>query len=213
MIVGLLHTVPALAGSMDARLGELLPEAERIHLADAWLLDEAIRSGVDERHDARVKAHVDHLVAQGASAVLVSCSSIGEVTDRVAETVDVPVLRVDRPMARRAGELARAAGGRVAVLATLASTLGPTGRLLEAEADGCAIDSSVVEGAIEAKQTGDQAGFDRLVTAAVDAALASHDVVVLAQASMASALTDDRAGRVLTSPESALAQLVEAVRR
>lgn len=212
MIAGLIHTVPALAGTFDALVRERVGAVEIVHVADAWLLEEAIASGVDGRHDARVAAHVRHLLDVGADAVLVTCSSIGEVADRVAGSVGRPVLRVDRPMAHRAGELARAGGRRIAALATVGSTLAPTGRLLEAEASGCAVSARVVAGALDAKSAGDAAGFARLIAAAVDEALADADAVVLAQASMAEALDDDRGGRVLTSPRSAVEALAVALR-
>lgn len=213
MILGLVHTTPDNPQRFDALVHERLPGADLLHVVDAWLLDEAIRHGVDGRHDEHLAAHVEHLTARGVTAILVTCSSIGEVADRAALDARVPVLRVDRPMARRAGWLAAAGGGRLVALATLASTLDPTTRLLaEGASEGVAVAGRVVPGAIEARRAGDTATFDRLITQAVDAALAEGAVVVLAQATMANALGgDDRGGRVLSSPVSAVDALVEAV--
>jgi hypothetical protein len=123
-------------------------------------------------------------------------------------------------MAAQAVELAVGSGrsaarpGRIAVLATLAATLGPTGRLIERAAAASSadvkVDARVVDGAVAARDAGDRATHDRLIREAVEAADA--DVVVLAQASMAAAAVDARgAVPVLTSPEGGVAALADAL--
>ncbi|MFC0681126.1 aspartate/glutamate racemase family protein [Lysobacter korlensis] len=218
--VGVLHTVPALAGTFETMIQEFLPGATQVHLADASLLADARRIGVTQDVSDRVDAHIRSLVDGGAEAVLVTCSSIGEAVEAAAASAGVPVLRVDEPMAREAARIAGDAGrdagrgGRIAVLATLEATLGPTGRLIErAAADGTDVDATVVPGAIEARESGDQARHDRLVREAAVAAAARADVVVLAQASMAAALAGtDLDVPVLTSPPGGVAALAATIR-
>jgi Asp/Glu/hydantoin racemase len=105
-----------------------------------------------------------------------------------------------------------ATGDRIAVLATLATTCGPTTRLIteRAELAGRApsITSVVIDGAFEAVASGDRPTHDRLVAAAIERAAADADVVVLAQASMASAASAaDVDVPVLTSLESGVKRL------
>lgn len=186
---GLLHTVPALADTFHRRLAT--PGLGLIHVADPWLLARAIEVGVDEEVHDLVRAHVRHLADAGAEAVMVTCSSIGEAAEAAAGAVDVPVLRVDLAMAEQAvGHAVRTSGGGVAVLATLASTLGPTERLLRRVAAGADVEivPTLVEGAVAARDAGNQDRHDLLVREAVERAAADADVVVLAQASMAAAL-------------------------
>lgn len=197
MRAGLLHTVPALAEVFQRRLAELAPKLELVHVADPSLLARAIATGVDEDVRERVRAHVRHLAAVGSQAVMVTCSSIGEAAEDAVRAVEVPVLRVDDAMAERAVDLAARAGGPVAVLATLDSTLGPTERLLRRHAEsrpGVVIASQLVAGAAAARGSGDDSEHDRLVRAAVDDAAGRAAVVVLAQASMAGAV--DQSGAV-----------------
>ena len=203
--VGMLHTVPALAAGMDADLRRAADGPVRVtHVVDAELLDGAVRSGVDDETLRRVRSHLRHLEAEGAGTILVTCSSIGEVTDDAAAAVTVPVVRVDRAMAERAAALATAPGARpggIAVLATLEATLGPTTRLVAdalAAVDGAApVHARLVTGAADARGRGDQAEHDRLVADAVAGAAASDPaVVVLAQASMATGV-DGRATAAL----------------
>ncbi|BDZ45696.1 aspartate/glutamate racemase family protein [Naasia aerilata] len=221
--LGLLHTVPALAVTFDDLLKRTGHDGDIVHVVDAGLLSGAIAHGVDDEIRAEVLRHVQHLADDGADAILVTCSSIGEAVEEAAGRVDVPVLRVDATMADEAVALAverapadRAA--RVAVLATLAATLGPTGRLLESRVAGAdrpvEVASRVVDGAAAARSGGDQATHDRLVGEAITAAAADADVIVLAQASMAAAAAGlDLDVPVLTSPEGGAAALLAAVRK
>jgi Asp/Glu/hydantoin racemase len=214
---GLLHTAPALAETFQHALTRLDEGLDLTHVVDPSLLRRALGAGVDELVDERVLAHVRHLVATGVQAVLVTCSSIGEAAERAGEQVQVPVVRVDQAMAERAIELAAAGGGRVAVLATLESTLGPTERLLRRMAAGrpeVVVVSDVVAGAAASRSAGDSREHDRLVRDRLSRAAADSDVVVLAQASMAPALdaVGSLAAPVLESVSSGSARLVETLR-
>ena len=219
--VGVLHTVPALAESFEQLIGDAAPGVRQLHRDDATLLADARRIGVTPEVSDRVERHIRALIDDGADAVLVTCSSIGEAVEAAAARASVPVLRVDEPMAREATRIAADAGGsagrpgRIAVLATLEATLGPTGRLIEraaGEAGGADVEARVVAGAIEARESGDQSRHDALVRAAAVQAATGADVVVLAQASMAAALAGaDLDVPVLTSPSGGVAALAERI--
>lgn len=228
MIAGLLHTVPALAPTFDALIAAELPASRRQHVVDAWLLETAIAHGVTPDVEARVAAHLTHLAATGAHAVLVTCSSIGEAAERAAAALSIPVIRVDAAMAAEAVLIARADAGdgpiaaaageppHIAVLATNTATLGPTTRLIEREASAqaatVAVSATVVEGAAAARAAGDQTTHDRLIAEAVQEAAELAAVIVLAQASMADAARLAGVGLpVLTSPAGGVARLREAL--
>lgn len=219
---GILHTVPALAGVFQGSVEKAIAGIRLVHVADPWLLSTAIEAGVTEEVGRRVAEHIRYLVDTGAEAVLVTCSSIGEAVEAAAATVDVPVLRVDAPMAAEAVRVADHAGraldrpGRIAVLATLTATLGPTGRLIQRAADAASSDAEVTAGvvqeAVAVREAGDGASHDRLIAAAVSAAAGTADVVVLAQASMAQAIAGSRQSvPVLTSPDGGVAALMRAL--
>lgn len=241
MIAGLLHTVPALAGTFDGLVADALPGVQRQHVVDAWMLETAIAEGVTPAVQARVASHLRHLQDSGADAVLVTCSSIGEAAEHAAHSLTIPILRVDAPMAAQAiahlqpeakssgvfrpdtpqeGRKTQEprAGGRVVVLATNTATLGPTTRLIEREAAARGVDAvvtaTVVEGAAAARAGGDQERHDRLIAEAVRAAAADGgaDVIVLAQASMAAAAASAGVAiPVLTSPAGGVARLAETL--
>ncbi|MER6346306.1 aspartate/glutamate racemase family protein [Streptomyces sp. NPDC001595] len=206
-MLALLHTSPLHVPVFDALRDEDRPGLPLRHLVHEELLDRARRDGPDAVADA-VRTVIARAVADGARAVLCTCSTIGGVAEAAAD--GVPVLRVDRPMAAAAV----AAGPRVVVLAALASTLGPTAALIEEEARRAGrpveVRTRLVDGAWSRFEAGDSEGYARLVAAAADAA-GDADVIVLAQASMAPAerLTTT-AVPVLSSPRPGLAAAAEA---
>ncbi|UFU08164.1 aspartate/glutamate racemase family protein [Ruania halotolerans] len=190
--------------------------AEALHVVDAWLLRTALATGVDARVHERVRAHVRHLAALGADAVLITCSSIGETVSSAADEVSIPVLRVDAAMAEQARDLASAGVyHRIAALATFTSTLGPTQRLLEAVAGaGIEVTADVVAGAADAKAAGDAAGHDAAILAAAQRVATRADVIVIAQASMAAAVAGaDLTVPALTSPRGGVQAVLAAARR
>jgi hypothetical protein len=208
--VAVLHTVPALVPVFHGLLTERRGDLDIVHTADPSLLTRAIAGGITDDVEADLRAHLGALRESGARAVLVTCSSIGEAATDAAAAVGVPLVRVDAAMADQAVRRARAGSGRVLVLATLSATLGPTTRLVRTAAAGSEVEvaARVVDGAADARAGGDQAGHDRLIADAVSQA-GDVDVIVLAQASMATGAGDDP--RVLTSPESGATRFVESL--
>ncbi|MFJ8827003.1 aspartate/glutamate racemase family protein [Streptomyces sp. NPDC102467] len=211
--VCVLHTVAALPAVFAPLLSELAPGVDPYHVVDESLLADTVAHGLLPRTTARLAAYVTHAEAAGADAVLVTCSSVGPAAEQVRALTTVPVLRVDEPMADEAVRT----GSRIGVLATLDSTLAPTADLVarRAAAAGTRItlDTTVCPGAYDARASGDQARHDALITAEARRLAADHDVLVLAQASMASALSGlpvaELGVPVLTSPRGGVAQLVD----
>ncbi|MCL7378096.1 aspartate/glutamate racemase family protein [Streptomyces sp. NPDC057539] len=181
-MLALLHTSPVHVPVFDALRDADHPGLVLRHLVDESLLSRARAEGPDAVA-ADVESALAGAVAEGATAALCTCSTIGEVAERAAPALGVPVLRVDRPMA-----VAAAAADRVVVVAALDSTLGATVALIRQEAGERRIEvrTVLVEGAWERFEAGDRDGYLNAVAAAVDS-VTEADVIVLAQASMADA--------------------------
>ncbi|MCX4445472.1 aspartate/glutamate racemase family protein [Streptomyces sp. NPDC058369] len=212
MTLALLHTSPVHVPVFDALRDADHPGTVLRHLVREELLTRAAELGPEAVGDD-VEALIAGLAAEGADAVLCTCSTIGAVAESAGVALGIPVLRVDRPMAAAAVR-----AGRVTVLATLASTLEPTRALLAEEAGvaglpGADVRTVLVEGAWERFVAGDQDGFLDLVAAAADA-VGDADVIVLAQGSMAGAAERaTTAVPVLSSPRPGLAAAVAAAGR
>ncbi|MGW3108793.1 aspartate/glutamate racemase family protein [Streptomyces sp. NPDC001100] len=210
-MLALLHTSPAHVPVFDALRDEDHQGLELRHFVDEELLARARREGPEAVTDA-VRDVLEEAVAEGARAVLCTCSTIGAVAESAGADAGVPVLRGDRPMAAAAV----AAGARVVVAATLESTLGPTVALVEEEGRRIgrpvAVRTLLVDGAWARFEAGDTEGCARLVADAVDT-VGDADAIVLAQGSMAGAqhLTTTSVP-VLSSPRLGLGAGARAVR-
>ena len=223
--IGMLHTVasnagvigPLVAAEVAPALGLSPDDVDVLHMVDENLLRDTIDHGLLPRTVRRVAVLAGFAEESGAQAVLVTCSSIGAAVEAARPMVGVPVLRIDAPMA---SEAVRAAGahGRIGVAATLSSTLGPTADLIRRTAAGSGgdvqVEDAVADGAFAALRAGDTAAHDRLVAQTVRDLASRSDVVVLAQASMARAVSggSEVGVPVLTSTVSGVRQLAEALR-
>jgi hypothetical protein len=120
-------------------------------------------------------------LTQGADAVLLTCSSIGEAATLVA-SAPCPVLRADAALA----EAATRAGGLAHVLYAAPTTRAPTQAIFEAAAarTGATLDLRLVEGAWDLFLAGDLPAYHARIAAAAEGLPGR---IVLAQASMAGA--------------------------
>ncbi len=206
-----LHTTPATIATIPGLIRQRVGECTVSNLLDDSILPEInAAGGITPGVRARLYALLQTAQAIRPDAVLCACSSIGGVVEEAAEFLTVPVLRIDGPMA----EAAVAGNSRIAVMATLGSTLGPTTDLIrrKAQAAGKTVELSslVVENAGALLTSGDSQGYDTLVGNAILRELETSQVVLLAQASMARALERIPAElreRVCTSPVSGVDQL------
>ncbi|WP_406499557.1 arylsulfatase [Streptomyces sp. NBC_00846] len=209
MTLALLHTSPVHVPVFDALRDTDHPGLALRHLVSEDLLARARDEGPEAVSD-EIRALLAGAVAEGASAVLCTCSTIGGVAESAGATAGAPVLRVDRPMAAAAAER-----DRVVVLAALGDTLAPTLALLAEEVADRPVEvrTVLVEGAWARFEAGDRDGFLDLVAAAADA-VTDADVIVLAQASMADAVTRTVTRiPVLASPRTGLAAAAAAAAR
>lgn len=211
-----IHTGPVLVDVIRSLAKELMPGVRVVNVVDDGLLAEVREAG--ELTTAVTRRLVEYGVtaaASGADAILNCCSSVGEAAELLQRIVDIPVIRIDDAMARRAVNL----GSRIAVVATLATTLDPTRRLIARKANESQLEvkltSYVVDGAFDKLLTGDGASHDALVNETIDRAMLENDVVVLAQGSMARLVATRKSGDktpVLTSPRAGVESLRERLR-
>ncbi|HWA51080.1 MAG TPA: aspartate/glutamate racemase family protein, partial [Dongiaceae bacterium] len=213
-ILGLLHTGRSHCDRFDALLRELAPpDVTWTEIVREDLLRAAMDGAPEQQQVAAITGAMTDLRDQGAAHILCTCSSIGRLAEMIGAELQVPTLRVDRPMAERAV----AAGGRVLLVACVASTVAPTTELLRACADAAgrevAVETLLLTDAWRWFEQGDEPAFHRAIAEALLRSPVTADAVVLAQASMsgAAALLAQMRMPVLSSPrlgiEAALARL------
>ena len=182
-----LHTVTSLAGLFTDLSKELLPEdIEVIHIADELLLKIVLNQGrLSPAIYRRVAEYAIAAEQAGAVAFQCTCSSISPCVDTVRSLVSIPVLKIDEPMVDEALRL----GNRVAVVATAITTLKPTTDLVQTRAADLGysvqVEPVLCEGAYAAMLAGDLPAHDSIVRKYVMSLMDQHDVIILAQASMA----------------------------
>ena len=210
--LALVHTVPPLVDVFNRLGAELLPGVELMHI-----VDEPLRV-LERRPDhlageilARLVSHVALAERVGASAALVTCSTLSPIVAEVRPKFTIPVMAIDEAMVAEAV----ATGSKIGVIATAVSTLEPTRQLLQARAGVLGkeieVDTVLAENALPALLAGDGTTHDSLVKAAVLELAQRVDVIVLAQASMARVLDvmseSERGVPILSSPHLALEQV------
>jgi Asp/Glu/hydantoin racemase len=215
--IGLIHSSVTLVPLFQELCSELLPGVETLNIADNSLIDETLAQGkVPSTVFSRLRSLILEAETAGAQAIMVTCSTLGPVAEAYQGVSNVPVIRVDLAMADQAVAL----GDRIGVVATRATTLTPTVDLIRQRA--MAVNKSVeilvelCEGAFEALMNGDSLNHDRLVRERLEKLLASVDVIVLAQASMARVVAQlphyDGSVPILTSPRLAVESLAKRFR-
>jgi aspartate/glutamate racemase len=220
--IALVHAMRASIGPIEAAFARAWPEATLAHRLDDTLPADLVRAGgVDAAMEGRFRAFVREAVAEGADAVLFTCSAFGRAIDAAAADTNVVVMRPNEAMVEEAVRL-----GRVGLLATFAPTLASMRPEFAAEATRQRRPSILrtvhVVGALAALAAEDVDGHDARVAAAAaglvaamtsdapDAPADRADVIALAQFSMARAAARVRAVvpvPVLTTPDTAVAAL------
>ncbi len=211
-IVTIVHTSFVSVQHLTELFRELVPAVEVRHIVDDSLLAEVLRSGgVTPGVVSRMCEYYKAAELAGSDLIFNQCSSVGEAADVAAQLVRTPVVKVDSRMA----EIACRTGRRIGVVATLATTLDPTCRLIESTARRMgreiAITRRLVDGAFDILVKGDRDRHNAMVIDAIRRLAREVDVVVCAQGSMVAILSQlgETPVPVLTSPRAGVQSVAE----
>jgi aspartate/glutamate racemase len=181
-----IHTATTMVEPTTALFKEHLPNVKLNHIADDSLIQEVIAANqVTPMVRKRLISYYFAAVDGGADIIFNTCSSIGEVAQQARQMLTIPLLKIDDPMAIQAVSMA----GKIAVLATLPTTLGPTANLIRKMAfeqnKNVEIFEGLAEGAFQALMSGDRDKHDYLILEASKKVAEKAEIIVLAQGSMA----------------------------
>jgi len=192
--IAYLETVSSIRDSLELQSKKLSNRLEILHLLDETILQEIIETG---KITAQVQCRIRRLLESAekeACAILVTCSSIGEFCETLS--LSIPIFRIDRPMISQAVN----SGTKIAIIATLESTLVPTSNLIytHSELSGKAVKVKryLCSEAFAALKRGEVEKHDHLIEKSLISAFSWADVIILAQASMA------RVAKSLKNPEN-----------
>jgi Asp/Glu/hydantoin racemase len=212
-----IHTSHVLIPTFAGLAKDLLPGVEIFHMTDESLIRNTISAqGLTPQTTRRLSAMIGSAHEGGATAVMVTCSSIGPAVEVARSLYDFPIFRIDEALA----ETAVGTGTRIGVAATLSTTLEPTVALLRRTAERAAKEVEIIpalfEGAFEAVLAGDTEGHDSIVAKGLTDLRRTSDVIVLAQASMARVLAQlplSDGCPILSSPAMAVERVRDVLLR
>ena len=193
---------------MDA----LAPDLQVQYIVDESLLEDARNHGLTAELQQRIEQLITP-ISHDSKVLVCTCSTIGGLVERQHPVNGCHLQRIDRAMADYSIANAR----HILVLAALASTLGPTEQLLQQSAAALGktadIDYQLIDGAWDCFVAGDRQAYEQLIRDAITRQQYDYDLILLAQASMAGAVTHETFNiPVVTSPELGVRQAIATVR-
>ena len=167
-------------------LEELLPDVELINIVDDGMLREVIAtSTISSEVIKRMCYFVLAAEAIGVDAIFNTCSSLGPAFDVAKKMVSVPTIKIDEGMAEKAAR----EGNRIAVMATVPTTLKPTTDLIREKSTNINKDietrEALCEGAFDLLMKNQVEEHDAMVAQTARGTAQWADMSVLAQCSMA----------------------------
>lgn len=192
---------------------EIIPNVKVTQIIDESLIQEVNQNGGPTPFvKRRMFEYFRNAQELGVDLIVNQCSSVGEAADQIAPFLNVPILKIDEAMAEKAVQMGR----KIAVVATVESTTGPSVRLIEKKAKELGkeveVDLHLVEGAMMVLiEKNDAETHNRMVLGEVEKAAKENDVVVLAQRSMTVLLplVSSIETPVLTSPRLCIERVKE----
>jgi Asp/Glu/hydantoin racemase len=204
--VAVIHTSFVSVNDLKELFAEIVPSVKMYNIVDDSLLDEVLKNnGLTAGVTRRICSYALEAEAMGVDLILNQCSSVGEAVDVARKQLKTPYIKIDEPMAAEAVKI----GGKISVVATLPTTLGPSCRLIERTAESMkksiTIKQCLVEGAFDVLvKEGNREKHNDMVLDVVEKEEQNADVIVLAQGSMICLLPrlEHIKIPVLTSPRS-----------
>ncbi|PKF80364.1 amino-acid racemase [Vibrio sp. vnigr-6D03] len=206
--IAFLHTSPVHIDTFNTLIRKHAPNLKTTYSVREDILKEATVNGVNANVAKSTEEEIRKLAAQ-SKLTICTCSTLGGVVEKAALLHDLNAIRIDRAMADAAIKY-----DNVLVLAALESTLLPTEELMNQSCCNTLavpnIEYQLIPNAWECFMKGDSEGYFDLIARTLLAKEDQFDAIVLAQASMAGALsTKPYSIPVLSSPELGIVTAIQ----
>jgi aspartate/glutamate racemase len=185
--IGIIHAVNLTIRAMQPFLDQYIPDVEVVHLCDDTIQRDNIAAGVGvipKNNYFKFAQYAHNLQEAGVDLILLACSTFNYAAELARPMIEVPIMQIDRAMM----ELAVAQGSRVGMLATLATTVPSSERLLRIVAAEKKVPVEITTvlrpEAFAAIQKGDSQTHNRILLEEIDKLSDKVDSIVMAQLSM-----------------------------
>lgn len=185
--LGIIHAVNLTIKAMKPFIDEHIPEVAVMHLCDDTIQRDNIAAGIGvipKRNYFKFAQYAQNLQDAGVDMILLACSTFNYAAELARPLIDIPIMQIDRPMM----EAAVCNGKRVGLLATLATTVPSSERLLKIVAGEKKkeVDITTVlrPEAFKAFEKGDINTHNAMLLEEIDKLSDQVDSIVMAQLSM-----------------------------
>ena len=185
--LGVIHAVNLTIRAMQPFIDKYIPDIEVVHLCDDTIQRDNIRAGVGvipKVNYFKFAQYAHNLEEAGVGVILLACSTFNYAAELARPMINVPIMQIDRPMMEEAVRQ----GPRVGLLATLATTVPSSERLLRIIAAEQKRDVQITTvlrpEAFEAIQKGDAATHNRILLEEIEKLSGGVDTIAMAQLSM-----------------------------
>lgn len=185
--LGVIHASAFTSGVIQPYIDRIIPGVQVAHAADDSIQNTNLSAPVGtipKQNYLRYANLAKSLQDYGADMILLACSTFNRAVEYAEPMIDIPMLQIDRPMM----DLAVRDGAKVGLLATLASTVPSSERLLRiaAEEAGRKVDIRTVlsEEAFKVLRAGDKDKHNEMLLEEIEKLGKEVDAIVLAQLSM-----------------------------
>ncbi|WMJ87597.1 aspartate/glutamate racemase family protein [Anaerocolumna sp. MB42-C2] len=185
--LGIIHASHITIGAMEPYIQKYIPEVDIMHLCDDTIQRDNIRAGagmIPKVNYYKFAQYAHNLEEAKVDLILLACSTFNYAAELGRPLVNVPIAQIDRPMM----ETAVRHGKKIGLLATLATTVPSSERLLQiaAKEAGKEIEFKTVlcSRAFEELSKGNTAAHNEILLDAVQKLSDETDCIVMAQLSM-----------------------------
>ena len=185
--LGIIHANNLTIRAMQPFIGRYIPDVEVMHVCDDAIQRDNIRAGVGvipKVNYFKFAQYAHNLEEAGVDMILLACSTFNYAAELARPLVNIPIMQIDRPMMEEAVRHGR----RVGMLATLATTVPSSERLLRIVAAEqkreVEITTVLRAEAFAAIQKGDTATHNRILLEEIEKLSDGVDSIVMAQLSM-----------------------------
>ncbi len=185
--LGIIHSVAFTVQTVQRYIHEVIPEVSVMHVADDTIQRENLRAGpgtIPKSNFFKFVTYARFLEEAGVNLIMLACSTFNQAVEFARPMINTPLLQIDRPMM----DLAVRNGTRVGLIATLATTVPSSERLLrQAAADAgkdVQIKTILCSEAFRVLQAGDADKHNAMLLQEIEQLSKAVDAIVLAQVSM-----------------------------
>jgi len=185
--LGIIHASHLTIAATRPYIAKYIPDATIMHLCDDTIQRDNIAAGagvIPKHNYIKFAQYARNLEEAGVDLILLACSTFNFAAELARPMINTPIAQIDRPMM----ELAVKTGAKIGMLATLATTVPSSERLLNIAAREAnkeiTCETVLCSEAFEEYSKGNIEKHNEILIEAIDKLSAKVDCIVMAQLSM-----------------------------